>query len=127
MPVLDWAEVSVSFVTYFFDPLFHERICKKVSLRSILAIVGAIVCLALVPASALGESLSNDAYSTQGTQVLGATGGDSGGGAPSGTVSSSSESSSSGVLPFTGLQLAMIGLAGVALVGSGFALRRAHH
>jgi hypothetical protein len=96
-----------------------------VSLRSILAIAGAIVCLALVPASALGESLSNDAYSTQGTQVLGAVGGDSGGGGPSGTVSSSS-GSSSGVLPFTGLQLAMIGIAGVALVGTGFALRRAH-
>jgi hypothetical protein len=92
-----------------------------VSLRSILAIVGAIVCLALVPASALGESLSNDAYSTQGTQVLGAAGDDSGGGGPSGTVSSSS-----GVLPFTGLQLTMIGLASVALLGSGYALRRAH-
>jgi hypothetical protein len=97
-----------------------------VSLRSILAIAGAIVCLALVPASALGESLSNDAYSTQGTQVLGAVGGGSGGGGnPSGTVSSSS-SSSSGVLPFTGLQLAMIGIAGVVLIGSGYALRRAH-
>lgn len=92
------------------------------SLRSFLAIVGAVVCLALVPASALGESLSNDAYSNQGTQVLGAVGGDSNGGNPSGTVPASS--SSSGVLPFTGLQLAMIGLAGVALLGSGYALRR---
>ena len=103
--------------------MFHERICKKVSLRSILAIVGAIVCLALVPGSALGESLSNDAYSTQGTQVLGAVGGDSNGGNPSGTVPSST-SSSSGVLPFTGLQLAMIGVAWLSLLGWGYALRR---
>ena len=94
------------------------------SLRSILAIAGAVACMALAPASALGESLSNDAYSTQGTQVLGVAGGDSDSGTPSGTVSSSSDST--GVLPFTGLQLAMIGIAAVALVGTGLALRRAH-
>jgi hypothetical protein len=60
--------------------------------------------------------LSNDAYSNQTTQVLGA----------SESHETPPTATSSGSLPFTGLQIALVGLAGVVLIGSGFALRRAH-
>jgi len=100
-----------------------------VRLRLIFATLGALVCLALVPAASLGQSLSDDAYTNQGGQVLSTVaGGNGGGGDSSGTapVATTSSSTSSGVLPFTGLQLAIIGFAGIALLGSGVALRRAH-
>jgi hypothetical protein len=89
-----------------------------VRVRAILATIGAIVCLAAIPASSLGQSLSNDAYSNQTTQVLGASESHE-------TTPPTATTSSSGTLPFTGLQIALVALAGVVLVGSGFALRRA--
>lgn len=45
--------------------------------------------------------------------------------APVGSVGTAGEEVSGGVLPFTGLQLALIFGAGVLLLGTGLALRRA--
>jgi len=82
-----------------------------------------VAALALaVPATAAAA----DGY----TDVTGVTQGTGDG--PSGTssspsteaVSSASEDTSGSVLPFTGLQLALMLVAGIALLGTGLALRR---
>jgi hypothetical protein len=79
-----------------------------------LLLVCVVVALALsVPAYA--QSPTQDAY--EGAAGL-AQGGDSGGQAGGSDGSS---------LPFTGLELAVVALAGAALLGTGFAVRRATH
>jgi hypothetical protein len=79
-----------------------------------------VVALA-VPASAV----ASNGY----TNVAGVNqGGGGSNGTPSGApaaVASTGEPSSTGVLPFTGLELALMLGAGVALLGTGVALRRA--
>lgn len=90
----------------------------------------AVALLALAVASpAFGQSATEDAYGgTAGTQQFGGGGGDGtgggGGGEPEAVLASSSTSSDSGSLPFTGLDLGLIAIAGAALVGTGLLVRR---
>jgi hypothetical protein len=97
-----------------------------------LAFVAVAVLSLAFATSALGESATEDAYGgTAGVQQFDEGEGNSGGGnsgteATTETVEpSSTESSSSGSLPFTGLDVGLIALAGVALVGTGLLVRRA--
>ncbi len=100
-------------------------------LRLFIAGIAAMACL-VVPASAFAQSLSNDVYSSQGAQVLGAA--TSGGEPPAPTVAAveteavepvaEAETASSSTLPFTGFQAGLVAVIGVFLVGGGLLLRR---
>jgi hypothetical protein len=64
----------------------------------------------------MAQSPTNDQYAPENHQISAAGGGGGGSGPPS--------SNTIGSLPFTGLDVAVLALAAVALVGAGFALRR---
>jgi hypothetical protein len=92
-----------------------------------LALFMAVVALALVAvAPAYGQSAATDAYGGQGGGVLGAV--SSGGGGNSTPKApaqvQAAQTTSSGSLPFTGLDVGLLALGGVALVGVGVGLRR---
>jgi hypothetical protein len=85
--------------------------------RKFVLIAVMVVALA-VPASAFASNgYTNVAGVNQG-------GGNSGTSGTPAAVASAGEPSSTGVLPFTGLELALMLGAGVALLGTGVALRR---
>jgi hypothetical protein len=86
-----------------------------------LALITAVVAVALAfTAPAYGQTAVGDAYGGSGGGILGAvSGGGGGGSAPSKVVTAES-----GSLPFTGLDLGLLALGGVALVGVGVGLRR---
>jgi hypothetical protein len=90
-----------------------------------LAFVLVVVALALVAvAPAYGQSAATDAYAGKSGGVLGAV---NSGGGNSGTPSApvrQVQTTSSGSLPFTGLDVGLLALGGVALVGVGVGLRR---
>ncbi len=90
----------------------------KNSLRN-LASLGALVVLMLaVAAPAANAQSSRDGYVEPGPATLNQVGG--GGGAPQ----PQPQASSGGELPFTGLDVGLIAIAGVSLVLMGFAMRR---
>lgn len=85
-----------------------------------LALLMAVVALALVVAvPAYGQSAVSDTYGGKGGGVVGTVDSGNGPTAPTQTVSSSD-----GSLPFTGLDVGLLALGGVALVGVGVGLRR---
>lgn len=87
-------------------------------MRKFVLIAMMVVALA-VPASAF----ASNGY----TNVAGVNEGGGNSGSPSGApaaVASAGEPSSTGVLPFTGLELGLMLGAGVVLLGTGVALRR---
>jgi hypothetical protein len=110
-----------------------------------ITLVGMTVAAMMAgPAAALAQDSSVDAYGGkgQGPAVLGVTennpgttGGDSGTAGVTGSSSAptavaaptATASVPSGSLPFTGLDLALIALGGIALLGVGFAMRRFAH
>jgi hypothetical protein len=116
-----------------------------VRLRLFIAGVAAMACL-VVPASALAQSLSNDVYSSQGGQVLGAatSGGNNNdqGGPPSSSAAPAAvetttvepapevagaevqSASSASTLPFTGFQAGIVAAVGIVLLGGGALLWR---
>lgn len=89
-----------------------------------LALIVMIIAAFAVPASAVA---STDGYTNvAGVQNDGSSGGPSGTSTPAGTAAvASTGSSSSSTLPFTGFELGLMLVAGVALLGTGFVLRRA--
>lgn len=100
-------------------------------MRRITAFLAVALLALAFASSAFGQSATEDAYGgTAGTQQFGGGGGNGTGGGGGGepeavmTSSSTSSSSSSGSLPFTGLDLGLIALAGGALVGTGLLVRR---
>jgi hypothetical protein len=91
----------------------------------------AVVAMLVMATSAMAQSPADSVYHPKG-EVLSVVqgGGDSG---PSGTagagtapttVESGAAPAASGSLPFTGFQAGLVALAGLALVGTGFAMRR---
>lgn len=92
-----------------------------------LALVMAVVALALVAAGpAYAQSATSDAYAGKGGGIVGTvnSGGGNGPSAPAPQQVTAANSSGSGSLPFTGLDVGLLALGGVALVGVGIGLRR---
>ena len=88
-------------------------------IRKITLFVAIALASLALSAPAFGQSATEDAYTgAAGAQQFS---GDANEPAVTGTVSDSD----SGTLPFTGLELALMGAAGLALVGTGLAVRRA--
>lgn len=94
-----------------------------------LALLMVVVALALVVAGpAYAQSATSDAYAGKGGGIVGTvnSGGPSGNG-PSASAPQQvqvASSSGNGSLPFTGLDVGLLALGGVALVGVGIGLRR---
>jgi hypothetical protein len=94
----------------------------------LLGLAAALVVIALVAApAAIAASPTADQYGSKVQQIAATGSGGSSGGGGSATAStpSSGGSNSVGSLPFTGLDLGLMALVAAALVGGGFALRRA--
>lgn len=93
-----------------------------------LALLMVAVALALVVAApAYAQSATSDAYAGKGGGIVGTV--NSGGGSNGPTASAPQQvqvasSSGNGSLPFTGLDVGLLALGGVALVGVGVGLRR---
>jgi hypothetical protein len=88
-----------------------------------LALLMAVVALALVAvAPAYGQSAATDAYAGKGGGVLGAVNSGGNNNTPSAPAQVAQSSGSS--LPFTGLDVGLLAIGGVALVGVGVGLRR---
>ena len=87
-----------------------------------LALLMAVVALALVVAvPAYGQGAVSDTYAGRGGGIVGTVGGGNG---PSAPAPQQIVSSNEGSLPFTGLDIGLLALGGVALVGVGVGLRR---
>lgn len=87
-----------------------------------LALLMAVVALALVVAvPAYGQSATGDAYGGKGGGIVGTV--DSGNG-PTTSTPQQVVSNDSGSLPFTGLDIGLLAVGGLALVGVGMGLRR---
>lgn len=85
-------------------------------MRKFVLILMMVAALAVPSAAAASSGYTNVAGVNEG-------GSDGSSGTPS-AVASAGEPSSTGVLPFTGLELGLMFGAGVVLVGTGVALRR---
>lgn len=102
-------------------------------------ILVAVTCFALaMPGVALAQSPTQDAYGGAAGEQQGVAGLNQGGGDESpavaneagtsaGTEAVAVDSDGGGTLPFTGLELALIGAAGIGLLAMGFALYRTSH
>ncbi len=92
----------------------------KNSHRNLVALVALLVLsLTLMAPLAYGQS-SREGYVEQGPSTLNQVGGGGGGGGGG----AAPEASSGGELPFTGLDVGLIAIAGASLVLMGFAMRR---
>jgi hypothetical protein len=89
-----------------------------------IALILVVIAAMAIPAAAQAQS---NGYGDVAGVNQGAAGseGPAGTSAPVGSVATGGETTDSGVLPFTGLQLALIFGSGVVLLGSGLLLRRA--
>lgn len=95
-----------------------------------LALIMAVVAVVFTTAvPAYGASSVGDAYGGNGGGILGAVengGGNGGGSQPASTPAPATVqvTSSESTLPFTGLDLGLLAIGGIALVGVGVGLRR---
>lgn len=98
-----------------------------------LALIMAVVAVVFTSAApAFAASSVGDAYGGNGGGILGAVengggnGGDGGGTSPASTSAPQTVkvTSSENTLPFTGLDLGLLAIGGIALVGVGVGLRR---
>ena len=91
----------------------------KNSRKTILAVMlTAVLTLALTAPAAFAQS-SQDGYIQEGPSVVDRTGG-----GPDSPVSESGTSPSGDELPFTGLDLGLVAVAGASLMLLGFGMRR---
>lgn len=88
----------------------------KNSLRNMVALVALLMLLLALAAPAGYAQSSREGYVEQGPSTLNQVGG--GGDPPK------PQASSGGELPFTGLDVGLIAIAGVSLLAMGFAMRR---
>jgi hypothetical protein len=99
----------------------------KDAMRNILCLITVLLLTLAVAASASAQS-SVEGYEDQAGQIQAQiqNGGGSGGGGASGTapVTATTDSSSSGSLPFTGLDVALLLAAGGVLAAAGLGMRR---
>ncbi len=95
---------------------------KIYALRTLL--VAFVISLSLAPAAMAGTATGEGYRDTAGNlqqEVAPAERSNPGG--PSGDPATTTRSVDEGTLPFTGMELAFIGMAGIALVGLGLGLR----
>ena len=85
-------------------------------MRKLVAIVGCLGALALAPSALAGGSPSTDAYASSGEHVQSAL--------TATPVKLQTGANGGAQLPMTGMDLSVIGAAGLGLAGVGFALRR---
>ena len=90
-----------------------------------LALLMAVVALALtVAAPAYAQSAVSDTYAGKGGGIVGTVDSGNGPSASNAPQQVQVASNDSGSLPFTGLDIGLLALGGVALVGVGVGLRR---
>lgn len=93
-----------------------------------LALIMAVIAVALTAtAPAYGASSVGDAYGGSGGGILGSVeqgGGGNSGGSSTPAPAQVQVASTEGTLPFTGLDLGLLAIGGIALVGVGVGLRR---
>jgi hypothetical protein len=88
-----------------------------------LALLMAVVAVALaVAAPAYAQNATSDAYAGKGGGIVGTV--DSGNGPTASTPQAVQNTNGNGSLPFTGLDIGLLAIGGVALVGVGVGLRR---
>ena|SRR5689334_23505271 len=88
-----------------------------------LALLMAVVAVALaIAAPAYAANAVNDTYGGRGGGIVGTV--DSGNGPTASTPQQVQATGDSGSLPFTGLDIGLLAIGGVALVGVGVGLRR---
>jgi hypothetical protein len=88
--------------------------------RTIAVVAAALACIVLACASvAAAQTPSEDTYGGLANQQQGAVSPDTN------SAAGTTQTASSGTLPFTGFELGIALVAGVALVGTGLVLRRA--
>ena len=98
--------------------LYRRKLQVKAKVATLAIAAGALLA---APAAAGAATPSCDQYGNCGTHALAASaGGGTGVSGPGG-----GSGSTIGPLPFTGLDLGVMGGTALAMVGSGFALRRA--
>lgn len=92
-------------------------------MRRITAFIAVALLSLAIASPAFGQSATEDAYGgTVGSQQF--NGGDGDGSSPVLVAETSPSTDSSGSLPFTGLDLGWILVAGVVLIGTGLVVRR---
>jgi hypothetical protein len=90
-----------------------------------LALLMAVVAVALaIAAPAYAQSAVSDTYAGRGGGIVGTVNSGNGPSAPAPQQVQVANSGGSGSLPFTGLDVGLLALGGVALVGVGVGLRR---
>ena len=106
--------------------MIHWRIPASTGRHPSLALAALAVVFALVAApTAMGTSPTTDQHGPRSQQIAAPGSGESsGGGSASSTTTRSTSDTTIGSLPFTGLDLGVLAVAGVALLGAGFALQR---
>jgi hypothetical protein len=101
----------------------HEQE-ERDPMRTLITTVCALALVLALATTAFGQS-SADGYSDQGGQVLSAV--DQGGGGSGGSVAgtpTSTATDESGSLPFTGLDIGLLAVAGAVLALAGLCMRR---
>ncbi len=90
-----------------------------------LALLMAMVALALAAAApAYAQSATGDTYGGRGGGIVGTVDSGDGPSAPAPQQTQVASTNDDGSLPFTGLDVGLLALGGVALVGVGVGLRR---
>ncbi|MGN6188754.1 MAG: hypothetical protein ACTHOE_07635 [Conexibacter sp.] len=90
-----------------------------------LALLMAVVAVALaLAAPAYAQNAVSDAYAGKGGGIVGTVEGGNGPTASTPQQVKAVNSSNSGSLPFTGLDIGLLAVGGIALVGVGVGLRR---
>jgi hypothetical protein len=90
-----------------------------------LALLMAVVAVALaLAAPAFAQSPTSDTYAGKGGGIVGTVNSGNGPSASAPQQVQVASSNGSGSLPFTGLDIGLLALGGVALVGVGIGLRR---
>jgi hypothetical protein len=97
------------------------------TIKRVFISLSVLVLLFAVPAAAGASSSAQSGYEESAPLSAVSEAGDSGPGQATSPAPTAAESGSSSVLPFTGLQLAIVLLLGLGLLGVGILVRRASH
>jgi len=103
-----------------------EEVLMKNSMKTLPVLLCLLLSLALAAPAAFAQS-SQEGYIQEGPSVIDRTGGDDqpGTGTGSGTgADTDTRTTTSGELPFTGLDLGLLGVAGASLLLMGAGMRR---